>query len=388
MTQSVRAAVLTAPGRYEVQQFPRPELAEGALLMQVEMSGICGTDKHTYAGETKQYAGTPAETDTPFPIIQGHENVGIITEITPQAAENIEFYGRTLKVGDRITHCPDIVCGRCYTCKHVMGYVWCDNSECYGNSLTSTTAPHLLGGWAEQMYLRPDTFVYKVPDGLSPRVAVLAELMACAASLDKLKEFSSYAIEGFTSGDTVVVIGSGPLGLLHIAKADLMGAGQIIATDLSDYRLDWAKRCGADEVINATTTTAEERIDRTRELTGGRGADVVLHMANTPKSFVEGIEMLKRGGMMLEMGNFADTGDVALNVHRHICSKNIRLIGLTNHPSTGYGPALRLLERYADRYPFEEMVTHTYGLEQAEQAMRMSMSPESMKVAIAPQQLS
>jgi L-iditol 2-dehydrogenase len=384
MTHSVRAAVLTAPGRYEVQEFPKPELADGALLMQVEMSGICGTDKHTYAGETKQYAGTPAETDTPFPIIQGHENVGIIAEITPQAAERIEFYGRTLKVGDRITHCPDLVCGQCYTCKHVMGYVWCDNSECYGNSLTSANAPHLLGGWSEQMYLRPDTFVYKVPDGLSPRVAVLAELMACAASLDKLKEFSSYAIEGFTSGDTVVVIGSGPLGLLHVAKADMMGAGQIIATDLSAYRLDWAKRCGADEVINVSTTNPEERIDRIRELTAGRGADVVLHMANTPKSFIEGIEMLKRGGMMLEMGNFADTGDVALNVHRHICSKNIRLIGLTNHPSTGYGPALRLLERYSDRYPFEEMVTHTYGIDQAEQAMRTSMSPDSMKVAIVP----
>ena len=131
-------------------------------------------------------------------------------------------------------------------------------------------------------------------------------------------------------------------------------------------------------------TTKEERIARVRDLTAGRGADVVLHMANTPRSFVEGIEMLKRGGMMLEMGNFADTGEVSINVHRHICSKNIRLIGLTNHPSTGYGPALRLLERYADRYPFDEMVTHQFGLDDLEAAMRTSMSPESMKVAVVP----
>ena len=164
----------------------------------------------------------------------------------------------------------------------------------------------------------------------------------------------------------------------------MMGAGRIVATDLSAYRLDWARRFGADETIDVTATTSEERVERIRELTDGRGADVVLHMANTPASFVEGIEMLKRGGMMLEMGNFADTGEVSLNVHRHICSKNIRLIGLTNHPSTGYGPALRLLERYSDRYPFEEMVTHTYGIDQAEQAMRTSMSPDSMKVAIVP----
>jgi threonine dehydrogenase-like Zn-dependent dehydrogenase len=156
--------------------------------------------------------------------------------------------------------------------------------------------------------------------------------MACAASLDKVKEFSSYAMEGFNPGDTVVVIGSGPLGLLHIAKADMMGAGQIIASDLSPYRLAWARRCGADEVLDVSSTTPEQRLDRVCELTAGRGADVVLHMANTPKSFIEGIEMLKRGGMLLEMGNFVDTGDVSINVHRHICSKNIRLLGLTNPP--------------------------------------------------------
>ena len=133
-----------------------------------------------------------------------------------------------------------------------------------------------------------------------------------------------------------------------------------------------------------TATTSEERVERIREVTDGRGADVVLHMANTPASFVEGIEMLKRGGMMLEMGDFADTGEVSLNVHRHICSKNIRLIGLTNHPSTGYGPAMRLMERYADRYPFDEMVTHEFGLADADAAMRTSMSPESMKVTMVP----
>jgi threonine dehydrogenase-like Zn-dependent dehydrogenase len=380
----IRAAVLTSPGNYEVQEFPTPNLKDGALLMEIEMSGICGTDKHTYLGETKQYAGTPAETDTPFPIIQGHENVGLISEITPKAAESLEFYGKPLKVGDRITMCPDIVCGQCYECNHVMGYVWCQNSDCYGNSYTSATAPHLMGGWAEQMYIRPDTFVYKVPSGLSPRVAVLAELMACTASLDKLKEFSSYAIEGFNSGDTVVVIGSGPLGLLHIAKADMMGAGQIIATDLSEHRLAFAKRCGADVTLNVSQTSPEERIQQILELTGGRGADVVLHMANTPASFVEGIEMLKRGGMMLEMGNFADTGEVSMNIHRHVCSKNIRLIGLTNHPSTGYGPALDLLERYADRYPFEEFVSHEYALADVDAAMQMSMNPQSLKVVMNP----
>jgi len=384
MSDAVRAAVLVAPGRYEVQEFPRPVLPDGALLMQVELSGICGTDKHTYQGETKQYAGTKAETTTPFPIIQGHENVGVVSEITPLAARHLEFSGQALAVGDRIVMCPDVVCGHCYECKHVMGYVWCENSRCYGNSYSSAEWPHLMGGWAEQMYIRPDAFVYKVPRGLSPRIAVLAELMACAASLDKLKEFSSMSYEGFNSGATVVVIGAGPLGLLHVAKADMMGAGQIVVTDLSETRLAFAKQMGADHTVNVSTTSSAERVDLIHQLTRGRGADVVLHMANGTASFVEGIEMLKRGGMMLEMGVFADVGDVLINVHRHICSKNIRLIGLTNHPSTGYVPALDLLERHAGRYPFAEMVSHEFALDDVDLAMRTSMSPESLKVTMAP----
>ena len=99
-------------------------------------------------------------------------------------------------------------------------------------------------------------------------------------------------------------------------------------------------------------------------------------------------QVVRRGNRDVEArrddagGNFlADTGEISINVHRHICGKNIRLLGLTNHPSTGYGPALRLLERYADRYPFEEMVTHEFGLDDVETAMRTSMSPQSMKAA-------
>ena len=183
----IRAAVLVAPGRYEVQTFDRPKLEDGALLMRVELSGICGTDKHTYQGETKQYAGTESETDTPFPIIQGHENVGIIEELSTAVEESGDFYQAPVKVGDRIVMCPDMICGKCYYCTHIQGYSWCSKSQCYGNSFTSAQWPHLLGGWAEYMYFKPGTFFYKVPENISPKVAVLAELMACAASLDKLK---------------------------------------------------------------------------------------------------------------------------------------------------------------------------------------------------------
>ena len=173
-------------------------------------------------------------------------------------------------------------------------------------------------------------------------------------------------------------------GFQVINLAYQMGAGRIICIDKSNYRLDIAKKLGADVVINADVTSAEERLELIRSMTRGLGADVVLHMTNRPQPVIEGIEMLRRGGTLLEMGNFADTGEVAINIHRHICSKNIRLIGLTNHPIIGYGPSLRLFEKYADFVPFADIVTHEYGLADADAAMRTSMSPESGKVVINP----
>lgn len=93
MADMVKAAVLTAPRNIEVQKFPYPEMPKNGAIIRTELSGICGTDKHTYKGEVRQYAGTPQEITTPFPIIQGHENVGIIEEITKEGSLHLDFDG-------------------------------------------------------------------------------------------------------------------------------------------------------------------------------------------------------------------------------------------------------------------------------------------------------
>ena len=87
---------------------------------------------------------------------------------------------------------------------------------------------------------------------------------------------------------------------------------------------------------------------------------------------------------MLEMGNFAETGEISISPHRHICSKNIRLMGLTNHPITGYGPSMKLMEKYRDKYPFEKLVSHEFSLAEVDKAMQTAISPDSMKVVIKP----
>jgi threonine dehydrogenase-like Zn-dependent dehydrogenase len=378
----VRAAVVSGPGRISLEQFPEPRLAPGEALVRMELSGICGTDKHIFRGEGTLYAGTMMETRPGFPVIPGHENVGVIEEIGRDAERELEFYGRRLQPGDRIVMCPDVVCGRCWYCRHGR-MLWCENAVCYGVTLGCEEPPHLFGGWAEHMVLRSDAFVYKVPTGLPPELAVLVEPLVVTSVLDEARGHSYVGGEGFRGGDTVVVQGAGPLGLMFVLRARVMGAGDIIVIDSSQYRLSLAVRLGATHVLSLIETTAEERVDRVRELTGGRGADVVIDCAGAPSALAEGLDIARKGGTYLETGAYVETGTAEISPHRHLCSKSIRLIGSTNHPYTGYGPALKLLELYGEQAGFRELVSHRVRLERVEQALQTSLSPDSGKVLVA-----
>jgi threonine dehydrogenase-like Zn-dependent dehydrogenase len=112
---SVRAAVMEAPGRMDVSSFPVPDPKPGAVVLRIDYSGICGTDKHTWRGETVQYAGTEHEYATPFPIILGHENVGVVEAVGP-APPPVDEAGVPVRVGDRVVPAPNVACGRCAFC--------------------------------------------------------------------------------------------------------------------------------------------------------------------------------------------------------------------------------------------------------------------------------
>jgi len=383
----VKTAVMVAPGKLEIQHFPKPSVGDGAMLLKVELSGICGTDKHAYRGEGVLYSGTKAETGYIFPVIPGHEVVGIVVEKGKEADKRINTFGQTIEVGDRIVISPDIFCGHCYYCLNNCGFIWCDNMKAYGSNLSCKEYPHLFGGWAEYMYILPNSFVFKVPSGMKPEVAVLTELMAVTYNLDKAKEFYSMSNEGFKTGDTILVQGVGPLGLMHVIKARMLGAGNIIATDASDFRLNMAKQFGADICLNIKRTTLEERIEIVKEVTQGVGADLVVECTGVASSILEGIELLRKGGMYIVTGVFVDTGEeISINPHKHLCAKNIRLIGQTDEPLSGYLPSLKLMEKFSKFFPFERIVTHQFRLEEVRQAMEAAMNVDvSMKVVINPQ---
>ncbi|HKV43147.1 MAG TPA: zinc-binding dehydrogenase [bacterium] len=379
----VRAATLVAAGRYELREYPAPDPAPGCVLVRMELSGICGTDKHTYQGYTTQYAGTATPREIPFPIIQGHENVGTVAAIGGDGRYE-DFEGTPLCVGDRVVVGANVVCGRCYYCRHDFPYYFCERMVDYGNNMTAATPPHLFGGWSQFLYVVPGSFLVRVPDELPSEIAVLTEVMAVTVGLDRAKQFSAVPNESFLFDDTVVVLGVGPLGMCHVIKARMLGAGTLIAVDLSAHRLDMAKRLGADYVVNAAQTTAAQRLGFVRDLTHGRGPDVVIECAGVPQVIPEALEMLRVGGMLVEAGNFSDLGDVAISPHRHLCSKNVRIIGVGGEEAAAYGPSMRQMARYMQHHPLREFVSHRYRLEDVEAAVLKSIAPDSMKVVIDP----
>nr|HEV7955031.1 zinc-binding dehydrogenase [Candidatus Acidoferrales bacterium] len=375
----VLAATLVKPGKYEIREYPLPEPAAGCVLIRMEMSGICGTDKHTFQGYTAQYGGRQLE----FPIIQGHENVGTIAAIGGDG-KYTDFEGVALREGDRVVVGANVACGECYYCRHDFPYYCCEKMTDYGNNLSAKNPPHLFGGWSQYMYVLPGSFLVKVPDDLPSEVAVLTEIFAVSVGLDRAKQMSAFPNESFRFDDTVVVLGAGPLGMCFLMKARMLGAGTIVAVDKSEFRLNFAKRLGADFAVNVGTMSKEERLRMVKDLTHGRGADMVIECAGVPEAVPDALELLRVGGLLVEAGNFSDLGEVAISPHRHICAKNARILGVGGEEPAAYGPGMRQMARYMKNYPLQEFVTHRYGLRDVDVAMKKSVEAESMKVVLEP----
>jgi threonine dehydrogenase-like Zn-dependent dehydrogenase len=376
----VLAATLIAPGRLELRRYPYPDQLEpGAVLLKMLASGICGTDKHTFKGETQQYAGTDHASSTPFPIIQGHENVGVVTALGDGGA--LAFDGTPLEVGDRVVPAPNRACGECEYCAAEFPYYFCRRLENYGNSLTSAEPPHLFGGWAEYLYLRPGTPVFKVPEGLPTEVAVLTELFAVTHSLDLAAAMPRPG--GFRPGDSVAIVGAGPIGIVHAAKARLMGASTVIAIDPFGPRVELTVELGATHSIVAGADDPAV-IDFVRDVTGGRGVDVVVDGTGYPVSFRPSLELLRDGGTLLEVGAFVDLGTVPVNPAT-ILGRNLSIVGVAGEDARAYDRTLAMLAEHHHHVPFERAVTHTFPLEQAEQAMQTALAGDTaMKVVITP----
>jgi len=380
--KEVKAAVMLKPGVMEIRKYPYPDIDKDSAIVRIEMSGVCGTDKHIFKGDSTQIRGK-----TIFPFIDGHENIGTIVEIGENAARDLEADHKILKVGDRVAIAVEVNCGKCWYCKNQYDNITCANQiMAYGVHPTVDTPPHLRGGFAEYMYIFPGSVLFKIPDGMSTDVAVFVEEMAVAYhALARATQPFPAVKEGFGPGDSIAILGNGPLGILHGIMASIQGAGMRIATDLADRRLKIAKEFYADITINAAKMPADERIQKVKELTGGIGPDLVIEAAGDPKVFIEALEMVRKGGTVIEVGNWVDTGEtVNLNVMKHISSKNLHIHSLY-HCGTNWGPVLKVMEKYSSQFPFDKLISHKMSLDEIVKSMDIVIDPNKcMKVEVVP----
>jgi threonine dehydrogenase-like Zn-dependent dehydrogenase len=350
-----------------LRHFPLPlQLEPGAVLVRTEMAGICGTDVHLWKGELP----------ITLPVILGHETVGRIEALGEGVQK--DWSGNQLSKGDRVTWSPGLTCGTCYYCAEKKIPTRCLNRRAYGISQSSQASPHFLGGYAEFHYLKPHTFIFRLPDDL-PTEAVIGAGCALNTALHGVER------TGIVPGDVVVVQGAGPVGIAALAVAKKAGAAKVIVLGAPKHRLEMALRFGADHVIDIEQCKmASARIAAVRELTvGGHGADAVLECVGAPAVVVEGMEMCRDGGKYLILGHYCDAGTVAWNPHV-VTRKQLQVIGSWSSEPRHMQTALEFLRTTAKEFPFAEMVSHRFTLDQANEALETSASGKANKSVIVP----
>ena len=347
--------------RFEIPSRPEP----GAALVRTEMAGICGTDVHLWKGELP----------IALPVILGHETVGRIEQLGDGLER--DWAGAPLQVGDRVTWTSSTSCGACYYCNEKRQPTRCPHRRAYGIGYRCDQPPHFLGGYAEFHYLQPRVNVFKLPDDL-PTESVIGAGCALNTAIHGVER------TGIAWRDTVVVQGAGPVGIAALAVAKSAGAARVILIGGPAHRLEMARRFGADHVLSLEEFhQPAARLEAVRALTGGFGADVVLECVGQPGAVVEGMEMCRDGGKYLVLGHYCDAGPVSWNPHV-VTRKQLTVIGSWSYEPRHLRQAISFLHTTRSLYPFAEMVTHRFSLEQANEALATTADWRSAKSVIVP----
>jgi (R,R)-butanediol dehydrogenase/meso-butanediol dehydrogenase/diacetyl reductase len=343
-----RAAVLVDKQKLALEERPIPPVGPGDALVKVEVCGICGSDLHSYA------------TGDVFPLgtVMGHEAVGTVLEV----GESV----RDIRPGDRVALFGTTSCGTCSACRRGL------EPYCF-HSLERTVGdtPLLSGAYAEYLWLPfADQMLVTIPDGLSCEAAALANPVATALHAVRLSSFKP--------GDTVAVLGAGPIGLLTIHLLALGGAAKILATEISPQRSAAARALGAALVLHPE----EEKLGQhVAELTDGVGADVVFECSGVPAAFQQSLEVVRPAGQIIALGLIErETRIVPLDmVLKEICIK-----GSISFSRREFEQAIDLLAQ--GRISTEWIISQTIALHDIEdQGFRRLLSiPDVVKILVKP----
>lgn len=364
---TARAAVLTGPQRFELREFPLPDLRPEEILVRVEGCGICGTDVHEYKRDPFKL----------IPVVLGHEGTG---EIVAFGSEGLkDFTGKPLAVGDKIVTSVLVPDDCPFTHRFPARSNLSDGLGVYGLFPDSPTH-HLNGFFATHIVIRADSTVFQV-NGLSIEQRILIEPFA--VTVHALERAKTTNLLHF--GSVVVVQGCGPIGLMMIATLKAHGVERIVAIDSVEKRLAMAQRMGATLLLNVKALGLDGVLARIREATGGFGADFAFQCTGVPAAAANIWKFVRRGGGLCEVGFFMDNGACSINPHEDLCKKEITAVGSWVYTAQEYPIAIAMIRHLrAIGIPLEELVTHTFPLSRIDDAFRANIAMEGIKIAVRP----
>ena len=345
----MKAAVYGGPGELAIQEVPEPQAKKDSLVLRIRACTICGTDLKLYT------VGNPRCTP---PRIIGHELVGEVIEVGPEV--------RGFSTGDRVTLATSIACNRCDFCSRGLENL-CPNMKCISMDFD--------GAFAERMEVPAESIrggnAVLVPPEVEDRAAALSEPLSCVINAQK--------IAGVKPGDTVVVIGAGPLGCLSAEVAKAFGALRVIITQRSPERLALAQRLKGVEAVDVL---AGDAVGIVRSLTNGEGADVVLATAPSGPSQAEAMQMVRKGGSVNLFASLP-RGESTIEIDtRLIHYGQVTVSGASDSRPCDVRDALKLLE--AGKIDVGTIVTHTLPLERLMDGIELMRKRSGLKIAIVP----
>lgn len=340
--QTMQAVVYQGKEKVVFQKVARPQVKEGQVLIQVHYAGICGSDLGIYSGKHPRAKA---------PLIMGHEFSGEVVETRlPQDSP--------IKVGDRVTVNPLISCGKCQPCQTGHGHV-CRSLGLVGIDID--------GGFAEYVSVDVDKVV-KLPEGLPMDVACLVEPVAVTAHAIRKSALKA--------GDTVAVLGGGPIGLLTALTARFAGAAEVIVCEINQSRRELARRLGFT-VLDAAASNLEQEVLR---LTQDNGVDVIYEAAGVPATALLATKLVKITGQIVIVGVFKEPSKVDL---RAVNFRELALLGVRVYEPRDYLVALHMLQQIPE---IRQVISHRLPLTKVQQGFDLMLNAggNSMKILFYP----
>ena len=361
--KTARVAMLTAKEKFEVKEFPIPEVGDDDILVRVEGCGVCGTDAHEFKRD-------------PFsliPVALGHEGTGEIVKMGKNVKK--DSAGKPLKIGDKVVTCmifkdnPDITMFDLN--KQNVG-----GADVYG--LLPDDDVHLNGWFSNYIFIRKGSSVFNVSDlDLDSRILI----EPCAVLVHAVERAKQTDILRFNS--RVVVQGCGPIGLICIAVLRTMGIEHITAVDGNEQRLEFAKKMGADHTVNFMQYRGIEALtEAVKDSFGGYFCDFAFQCTGSPVAHSNIYKFIRNGGGLCELGFFINGGDATINPHFDLCSKEITLVGSWVYTLRDYVTTFDFLKRAQGiGLPIKELITHRFGLDEMNEALNTNLSQKGLKIA-------